>query len=118
MAKRDCYDVLGVTKSASKEEIKKAEAKKMTAMDVYEHMSFVLSDSWSLSEEEEQIDETDARQKFMRDRKREKRRHKHSKMQKKPTKRESWNKWKTSRKEKRRNRPVSRPWWRAARTAP
>jgi len=40
------------------EELKKAEANKMTAMDVYERMSFLLSDSWSLSPKEEQKETT------------------------------------------------------------
>ena len=42
------------------EELKKAEANKMTAMDVYKRMSFLLSDSWSLSPKEAQIDTTGA----------------------------------------------------------
>ncbi|CAA6802929.1 MAG: Unknown protein [uncultured Sulfurovum sp.] len=43
----------------AKEELKKVE-EKMTAMEVYERMRFVLSDSWSLSAEEEQLDTTGA----------------------------------------------------------
>ncbi|CAA6801169.1 MAG: Unknown protein [uncultured Sulfurovum sp.] len=47
----------------AKEEVKKAEAEKLTPMDVYERMSFVLSDSWYLSAEEEQIGTTGAHKK-------------------------------------------------------
>ncbi|CAA6815256.1 MAG: Unknown protein [uncultured Sulfurovum sp.] len=44
----------------AKEELRKAEANKLTAMDVYKLMGFVLSDSWSLSPKEEQVDTTGA----------------------------------------------------------
>lgn len=44
----------------AKEEIKKVETEKLTAMRVYEGMSFILSGSWSLSAEEEQIGTTGA----------------------------------------------------------
>ena len=44
----------------AKEELRKAEAAKMTAMDVYKSMSFILSGKWSLSPVEAQIDTTGA----------------------------------------------------------
>ncbi|CAA6818147.1 MAG: Unknown protein [uncultured Sulfurovum sp.] len=44
----------------AKEELKKVEAEKLTAMDVYEQMTFILSDEWSLSPEEAQLDTTGA----------------------------------------------------------
>jgi len=51
---------MAFTAVQAREELKKAEANKMTAMDVYERMSFLLSDSWSLSPKEEQLDTTGA----------------------------------------------------------
>lgn len=42
------------------QELKKVEANKMTAMDVYEQMSFLLAGSWSLSPKEEQLETTGA----------------------------------------------------------
>ncbi|CAA6819301.1 MAG: Unknown protein [uncultured Sulfurovum sp.] len=44
----------------AKEELKKAEAEKMTAKAVYDRMVEVLSDSWYLSEEKAQVDTTGA----------------------------------------------------------
>ena len=42
------------------EEQKKSKEKNLTAMEVYQQMSFLLSDSWSLSPKEKQIDTTGA----------------------------------------------------------
>ncbi len=42
------------------EELKKLEVNKMTAMEVYKRMSFLLSDSWSLSPKVAQLDTTGA----------------------------------------------------------
>ncbi|HIP36066.1 MAG TPA: hypothetical protein EYG85_04365 [Crocinitomix sp.] len=42
------------------EELKKVEAEKMTVMDAYNGMSMILSGTWSLSKESEQIDTTGA----------------------------------------------------------
>ena len=51
---------MAFTAVQAKEELKKVEAKKMTAMDVYKRMSMILSDSWYLSEEELQTNTTGA----------------------------------------------------------
>ncbi len=51
---------MAFTAVQAKEELKKIEENKMTAMDVYKRMSFILSDKWYLSEEEKQIDTTGA----------------------------------------------------------
>lgn len=45
---------------AKEEVIKAKKAKKMTAMEVYQRMSFLLADKWYLSEAEKQIDTTGA----------------------------------------------------------
>ena len=42
------------------EELRKVEANKMTAMDVFKRMGFLLADSWSLSPKEAQLDTTGA----------------------------------------------------------
>jgi len=51
---------IAFTAVQAKEELKKVEAKRMTPMDVYKRMSFLLADSWSLSPKEAQIDTTGA----------------------------------------------------------
>ncbi len=51
---------IAFTALQAKEELKKAEAKKMTPKEVYNRMVEVLSDSWYLSPEEAQIDTTGA----------------------------------------------------------
>ncbi len=51
---------IAFTAVQAKEELKKVEAEKMTAMDVYKRMGYILSDSWSLSPKEAQIDTTGA----------------------------------------------------------
>ena len=44
----------------AKEELKKVEENKITAMKIYKQMTFILSDEWSLSEEKAQLDTTGA----------------------------------------------------------
>ena len=51
---------IAFTAVQAKEELRKVEANKMTAMDVYKRMSFLLADSWSLSPKEAQLDTTGA----------------------------------------------------------
>ncbi len=45
---------------AKEEVIKAKQAKKMTVMEIYQRMSFLLADKWYLSESEKQIDTTGA----------------------------------------------------------
>ena len=44
----------------AREELKKIEKNKITAMDIYNQMTFILSDEWSLSPAEAQLDTTGA----------------------------------------------------------
>ena len=51
---------MAFTAVQAKEELKKVEVNKITAMKIYEQMTFILLDEWSLSPAEAQIDTTGA----------------------------------------------------------